>query len=124
MRNLQKWSVPALTPSSSHDPEPEDLVCKALKSGSDKRYLAANVESLSQAARFEPNSRASTPQTCRLTVKRASLLLGKLLNNFRHEEFDGSDSGARPDEAVSWGKIRMDATPVKASKGWAIQKLL
>lgn len=28
-------------------------------------------------------------------------------------EFDGSDSGARPDEAVSWGKIRMDAKPVK-----------
>jgi deoxyhypusine synthase len=21
-------------------------------------------------------------------------------------EFDGSDSGARPDEAISWGKIR------------------
>ncbi|XP_015706112.1 deoxyhypusine synthase [Coturnix japonica] len=29
------------------------------------------------------------------------------------QEFDGSDSGAQPDEAVSWGKIRMDATPVK-----------
>ncbi len=28
-------------------------------------------------------------------------------------EFDGSDSGARPDEAVSWGKIRKDAMPVK-----------
>ena len=28
-------------------------------------------------------------------------------------DFDGSDSGARPDEAVSWGKIKMDATPVK-----------
>jgi len=28
-------------------------------------------------------------------------------------EFDGSDSGARPDEAVSWGKIKVDATPVK-----------
>lgn len=28
-------------------------------------------------------------------------------------EFDGSDSGARPDEAVSWGKIKMDASPVK-----------
>ena len=28
-------------------------------------------------------------------------------------EFDGSDSGARPDEAISWGKIRKDATPVK-----------
>ncbi|XP_003705705.1 deoxyhypusine synthase [Megachile rotundata] len=28
-------------------------------------------------------------------------------------EFDGSDSGARPDEAVSWGKIRIDANPVK-----------
>lgn len=29
------------------------------------------------------------------------------------QEFDGSDSGARPDEAVSWGKIRTDAKPVK-----------
>ncbi|KAK0161104.1 hypothetical protein PV327_009617 [Microctonus hyperodae] len=28
-------------------------------------------------------------------------------------EFDGSDSGARPDEAISWGKIRKDANPVK-----------
>uniref|UniRef100_A0A0N4ZI09 deoxyhypusine synthase n=1 Tax=Parastrongyloides trichosuri TaxID=131310 RepID=A0A0N4ZI09_PARTI len=28
-------------------------------------------------------------------------------------EDDGSDSGARPDEAVSWGKIKSDATPVK-----------
>lgn len=30
------------------------------------------------------------------------------------QEFDGSDAGARPDEAVSWGKIRADAHPVKA----------
>ena len=29
------------------------------------------------------------------------------------QEFDGCDSGARPDEAVSWGKIDPDATPVK-----------
>merc|ERR1739848_310873 len=29
------------------------------------------------------------------------------------QEFDGSDSGARPDEAVSWGKIRLEAEPVK-----------
>lgn len=28
-------------------------------------------------------------------------------------EYDGSDAGARPDEAVSWGKIKKDATPVK-----------
>ncbi|KAL3870817.1 hypothetical protein ACJMK2_038857 [Sinanodonta woodiana] len=28
-------------------------------------------------------------------------------------EFDGSDSGASPDEAVSWGKIKKTATPVK-----------
>ncbi|GJQ76870.1 hypothetical protein Trydic_g15076 [Trypoxylus dichotomus] len=28
-------------------------------------------------------------------------------------EFDGSDSGARPDEAVSWGKIKGSARPVK-----------
>ena len=29
------------------------------------------------------------------------------------QEFDGSDSGARPDEAKSWGKIRPNANPVK-----------
>lgn len=29
------------------------------------------------------------------------------------QEFDGSDSGARPDEAVSWGKIRANATAIK-----------
>ncbi|MCO5595132.1 hypothetical protein L7F22_049170 [Adiantum nelumboides] len=29
------------------------------------------------------------------------------------QEFDGSDSGAQPDEAVSWGKICGSATPVK-----------
>ena len=29
------------------------------------------------------------------------------------QEYDGSDAGARPDEAVSWGKIKKTATPVK-----------
>lgn len=29
------------------------------------------------------------------------------------QEFDGSDAGARPDEAVSWGKIKPDAKSVK-----------
>ena len=29
------------------------------------------------------------------------------------QEFDGSDAGARPDEAVSWGKIKANADSVK-----------
>ena len=29
------------------------------------------------------------------------------------QEFDGSDAGARPDEAISWGKISLTANPVK-----------
>lgn len=29
------------------------------------------------------------------------------------QEFDGSDAGARPDEAVSWGKIKVDGDSVK-----------
>ncbi len=31
------------------------------------------------------------------------------------QEFDGSDAGARPDEAVSWGKIKADGDSVKVS---------
>jgi hypothetical protein len=29
------------------------------------------------------------------------------------QEFDGSDAGARPDEAISWGKIKVGSNPVK-----------
>lgn len=29
------------------------------------------------------------------------------------QEYDGSDSGASPDEAISWGKIKMNAKPIK-----------
>lgn len=29
------------------------------------------------------------------------------------QEADGSDSGARPDEAITWGKIKINAKPVK-----------
>lgn len=28
-------------------------------------------------------------------------------------EYDGSDAGARPDEAISWGKLRHTSEPVK-----------
>nr|CAD2194746.1 unnamed protein product [Meloidogyne enterolobii] len=31
------------------------------------------------------------------------------------QEFDGSDSGAEPDEAVSWGKVKSDAKTVKVN---------
>ncbi|KAF7638627.1 hypothetical protein Mgra_00002005 [Meloidogyne graminicola] len=31
------------------------------------------------------------------------------------QEFDGSDSGAEPDEAVSWGKVKIDAKAVKVN---------
>lgn len=37
------------------------------------------------------------------------------------QEFDGSDAGARPDEAVSWGKIKADAASVKVCwKPWKL----
>ena len=35
------------------------------------------------------------------------------------QEFDGSDAGARPDEAVSWGKIKADGESVKVSACYA-----
>lgn len=35
-------------------------------------------------------------------------------------EFDGSDAGARPDEAVSWGKIKIDGESVKVSRLWRL----
>jgi deoxyhypusine synthase len=40
------------------------------------------------------------------------------------QEFDGSDAGARPDEAVSWGKIKAGADSVKVSVVSRISSLL
>lgn len=37
------------------------------------------------------------------------------------QEFDGSDAGARPDEAVSWGKIKIGADAVKVSSSFLHQ---
>lgn len=33
-------------------------------------------------------------------------------------EFEGSDAGASPNEAVSWGKIKATANPVKVNMAW------
>lgn len=39
------------------------------------------------------------------------------------DQYDGSDSGARPDEAVSWGKIRAGAESVKVGASVKAQVL-
>ena len=36
------------------------------------------------------------------------------LSTFAYD-FDGTESGAKLDETVSWGKIKEDATPVKVA---------
>lgn len=36
------------------------------------------------------------------------------------QEFDGSDAGARPDEAVSWGKIKVGGDSVKVSLDFSV----
>lgn len=51
--------------------------------------------------------------TCNANLMRNGAEFSVFINT--GQEFDGSDSGANPDEAVSWGKIRMDAHPVKVS---------
>ncbi|XP_031778755.1 probable deoxyhypusine synthase [Nasonia vitripennis] len=48
---------------------------------------------------------------CNANLMRNGADFGVFLNTA--SEYDGSDSGARPDEAVSWGKIRKDSKAVK-----------
>lgn len=49
--------------------------------------------------------------TCNANLMRNGANYSVYINT--SHEFDGSDSGASPDEAISWGKIRADAKPVK-----------
>lgn len=48
---------------------------------------------------------------CNANLMRNGADLSIFINNA--QEYDGSDAGARPDEAVSWGKIRLDGESVK-----------
>ncbi|RKP28188.1 DHS-like NAD/FAD-binding domain-containing protein [Syncephalis pseudoplumigaleata] len=48
---------------------------------------------------------------CNANLKRGGADYAVYLNT--GQEFDGSDAGARPDEAVSWGKIKSVAQPIK-----------
>ncbi|KAG0582268.1 hypothetical protein M758_3G050100 [Ceratodon purpureus] len=48
---------------------------------------------------------------CNANLMRGGADFGVYINTA--QEYDGSDSGASPDEAVSWGKIRSDANVVK-----------
>jgi deoxyhypusine synthase len=49
--------------------------------------------------------------TCNANLMRNGADFAVFINTAH--EFDGSDAGAAPDEAISWGKIRLDAEPVK-----------
>ena len=49
--------------------------------------------------------------TCNANLMRNGAEFSVFINT--GQDFDGSDSGASPDEAVSWGKVKMDAKPVK-----------
>ena len=49
--------------------------------------------------------------TCNANLMRNGAEFSVFINT--GQEFDGSDSGASPDEAVSWGKIKTTASPVK-----------
>jgi deoxyhypusine synthase len=49
--------------------------------------------------------------TCNANLMRNGADFAVFINTAH--EFDGSDAGAAPDEAISWGKIRLDAQPVK-----------
>lgn len=49
--------------------------------------------------------------TCNANLMRNGANFSVFINT--GQEFDGSDSGAKPDEAISWGKIKIDASPVK-----------
>jgi deoxyhypusine synthase len=48
---------------------------------------------------------------CNANLMRNGADFAVFINNA--QEFDGSDAGARPDEAVSWGKIKLDGKSAK-----------
>ncbi|KAG5180079.1 DHS-like NAD/FAD-binding domain-containing protein [Tribonema minus] len=49
--------------------------------------------------------------TCNANLMRNGAEFSVFINT--GSDFDGSDSGAKPDEAISWGKVKIDSRPVK-----------
>ena len=79
-----------------------------------------DIRSINQLAQFAPRSGMLIlggglvkHHICNANLMRNGADFSVFINT--GHEFDGSDSGASPDEAVSWGKIKMTAKPVKVS---------
>ena len=112
------------------------VFCPALTDGSlgDMMYFHT-FKSSPQQLRFDPIEDLRRINTMAVRAKHAGMIVvggglvkhhianACLMRNGADEavyintsqEFDGSDAGARPDEAVSWGKIKVNADSVKVS---------
>lgn len=81
-----------------------DLVC-------DIHKLNKSAMSAKKTAMIILGGGVAKHHVCNANLMRNGADFSIFINNA--QEYDGSDAGARPDEAVSWGKIRTDGQSVK-----------
>ena len=68
---------------------------------------------ISYLSRGSQNNSTVPLPMCFITIQRNGADFAVYVNT--GQEFDGSDAGATPDEAISWGKIKATAHPVKVN---------
>ena len=88
---------------------------------SEQRFIVDLVQDIVQLNRMAMDAERTGMLICGGGLVKHHICNANLMRNGANyavfvntgQEFDGSDSGAKPDEAVSWGKVRLDARPVK-----------
>ncbi|CCW60490.1 unnamed protein product [Phytomonas sp. EM1] len=104
------------------DPNPDRACSSFSSSSSSSRPLAIDlVRDLCRINRMGMFSKCTGMILCGGGLVKHHIANANLMRNgadyavvlSNSQEFDGSDAGARPDEAVSWGKIRIDGSSAK-----------
>jgi deoxyhypusine synthase len=116
----QRRGIAVYSPSFS-DGDVADIVRAVHRGGGGKRLVIDLVGDISELNRTALRAKRTgmiivgggvvKHHVCNANLMRNGADHSVFLNS--GQEFDGSDAGARPDEAVSWGKIRLTARPAK-----------
>eukprot|EP00124_Ichthyophonus_hoferi_P001274 Ihof_evm11s62 gene=Ihof_evmTU11s62 len=113
-----KNNIPVFSPALTDGSIGDMIYFHSYKNPGLRIDIAADVRSMNSQAVFAPKTGmiilgggVVKHHICNANLMRNGADFSVYINTAN--EFDGSDSGARPDEAISWGKIKLNATPVK-----------
>lgn len=113
-----KNNIPVLSPALTDGSIGDNIYFHSYKNPGLRLDIAEDIRKINNLAVYAKNSGIiiiggglTKHHICNANMMRNGADYAVYINTAA--EFDGSDAGAHPEEAISWGKIKMTAKPVK-----------